>query len=63
MTAILGVVVIYIYGMIGYYIPMVHSTLSPQQLQVPLCVDAFNCFLFALNLGLRSGGGVGDIVN
>jgi len=26
----------------------------------PICNDPLNCFLFVLNLSLRSGGGIGD---
>ena len=27
---------------------------------IPLCTDAFNCFMYVINIGLRSGGGVGE---
>ena len=61
MTGILGAVVIYIYAMIGYYETTLHSTMNANTDFGPVaCTDAFNCFLWFANIGLRTGGGVGE---
>ena len=63
MTGLLGLIIMYIYAMIAFYDPIVHSTINNNQMGIPLCIDAFNCFLFAVNMGLRAGGGVGDVAD
>lgn len=63
MTGILGVIIIYIYSMIAYYSTVVHSTLKGiNDLEWQMCKDAWSCFVFAINSGLRSGGGIGDTI-
>jgi len=58
MTGLLGMVIMYIYGMLAYYNTTLHSSMKGQDM--PICTDPFNCFMFIVNLGMRSGGGVGD---
>lgn len=66
MTGILAVTVIYIYSMIAFYNPDLHSTLIldgyTDQNVTPVCSYPWECFLFIVNAGLRQGGGVGDLL-
>lgn len=60
MTGVLGLVIIFIYGMIGFYSEEVRTTMETLELEVPICDTPLMCFIYVLNLGLRSGGGVGE---
>ena len=70
MTGILGVIVMFIYSMIGYYSSSTfrdHMIYTNQigwdnQQTLYLCDSPIHCFMFVVNIGLRSGGGVGDSV-
>lgn len=66
MTGLLGIVIMYIYSMFGFYSQTLHSTMiaafNTAGYEVPLCVDPLNCFMMMLNMGLRAGGGIGDIL-
>jgi len=60
MTGILGVVVIFIYAMVAYYGPYVRSSMDTVEYEVPICDTPIMCFMYVINIGLRSGGGVGE---
>lgn len=57
MTAILAVIVIYIYSAIGFYNETLHSTLIldgyTDSNEVPICSYPWECFVFMVNDGLR----------
>jgi hypothetical protein len=63
MTAVLGFVIIYIYAFWGFlidrdmYYDSTIGTAGENQ-----CQSLWQCFLFTLNYGFRSGGGVGDVL-
>ena len=63
MTFVLGIVLIYIYSMIGYYTTVLRGTFvyenSPN---LPVCNNPIQCFAFVLNIGLRFGGGIGEAI-
>jgi hypothetical protein len=68
MTAMLGVMVIYIYSVIGfiflndtYYEDMIHGGVLNTKGD-SICMSMMHCFLSSLNYGLRGGGGVGDFL-
>ena len=64
MTAILGIVLLYIYAIIGFYSSDIKSTfVYAGNDKLNVCDNAWRCFGFILNIGLRSGGGVGDAFN
>ena len=44
----------------GYYSQTIHATMKLLEMDAPICIDPFNCYMFVTNLGLRAGGGVGD---
>ena len=48
--------------MLAYYNEALHATLVGLNVKGPVCTDGFNCFLAISNMGLRAGGGFGDIV-
>ena len=70
MTGILGVIVMFIYSMIGYYGSnnFRNNMIFSNQVgwdnseNLYLCDTPIHCFMFVVNIGLRSGGGVGDNV-
>ncbi|EGR32413.1 inositol -triphosphate type 3, putative [Ichthyophthirius multifiliis] len=61
MTSILGVCVIYVYSMIAYFTPLQHSLIYNDNEEFQVCKNAKDCFLIFLDLGLRNGGGIGDV--
>ena len=49
--------------MIGYYEPIIKETfLFWDDKEYPVCENAVYCFLMFIDLGLRSGGGIGDVL-
>lgn len=62
MTSMLGIVFMYIYAMLAYYEPILHSTITLNSMRVPICINPINCFIFVVNLGIRAGGGIGDVI-
>lgn len=70
MTGILGVIVMFIYSMVGYYGSndfrenMIYTNLIgwDNDKTLYLCDTPLHCFMFVVNIGLRSGGGVGESV-
>lgn len=48
--------------MLAYYNESLHATLVGASVTVPICTSGFNCFLDVSDMGLRAGGGFGDII-
>ncbi|EGR32545.1 hypothetical protein IMG5_078330 [Ichthyophthirius multifiliis] len=63
MTVVLGIVVIYIYAMLAYFIPSIKDSLIyyGDDKTLPICKNAKDCLLIFLDMGLRNGGGIGDV--
>lgn len=63
MTCILGIVVIYVYAMIAYFQSAIKDSLVyfGDDKSLPICKNAKHCFLIFLDMGLRNGGGIGDV--
>ncbi|KAJ3028703.1 UNVERIFIED_CONTAM: hypothetical protein HDU68_001052 [Siphonaria sp. JEL0065] len=57
-TVILGVIIIYIYSVIGF-VWFRHAFSESEGLH---CNSLFSCFLTVLSYGLRSGGGIGELL-
>ncbi|KAJ3245409.1 hypothetical protein HDU78_009282 [Chytriomyces hyalinus] len=57
-TVLLGVIIIYIYSVIGFVF-FRHAFNEQQGLH---CQSLFSCFLTVLSYGLRSGGGIGELL-
>lgn len=57
-TLVLLIVIVYIYSIIGFYF-MNDTFVSDDE---RMCEDTLECFLFTLDLGLRSGGGISDAI-
>ena len=62
MTAILGIVIVYIYAVIGYYTSNLRKSFlfKGNNDNMNVCSNTLDCFLLFLNLGLRNGGGIGE---
>ena len=67
MTAFMGLMLIYIYAVIGYLIMV--PAFIPDGLDDPdeegwktICPSIWVCFLTILNQGLRQGGGIGEVL-
>jgi len=66
MTAMLGIIIIYIYSVFGFeylYDMYFDDTVNVEILNQrgePLCSSMSHCFFSTINYGLRLGGGVGD---
>jgi hypothetical protein len=68
MTAMLGVIVIYVYSAVAFvfvsdtwYDPNINTGLL-DRVGDSVCMSMLHCFLSALNYGIRGGGGVGDFL-
>jgi hypothetical protein len=63
MTVILGIVVIYIYAMIAYFNSTIKNSLIyfGDDKTLPICKNAKDCLLEFIDMGLRNGGGIGDV--
>jgi hypothetical protein len=63
MTAMLGIIIIYIYAFWGFSIDTdMYFDAAIGDYGESQCQSLWNCFLTTLNLGLRSGGGISDIL-
>lgn len=67
MTAMLGLIVIYIYSTIAYtfffdmyYSPDISLMAWIGEKGDSFCQSLFNCYISTINFGLRAGGGIGD---
>lgn len=61
MTAVLGIVIVYIYAIVAFYVKSINETfVYTAYPDYNICDSAWNCFTFMMNIGLRSGGGIGD---
>ena len=58
-TLILLFVTVYVYSLIGLY--FLHERFQDNDVGA-LCRDAYSCLLASLNLGLRAGGGIADVI-
>ena len=68
MTAMLGLILIYIYSVFGYtfvadtyYDDEIHGGLLNRKGD-SVCQTMLHCFLTAINYGLRAGGGIGEFL-
>jgi len=59
LTAFLGLILIYLYAMIAFFYLKINY-LNGSQAE---CYSLFSCVLTNIQYGLRSGGGVGDVLN
>ncbi|KAJ3330189.1 hypothetical protein HDU76_006242, partial [Blyttiomyces sp. JEL0837] len=57
-TVVLGVIIIYIYSVIGFV--YFRQSFDPEE--GLLCFSLFECFITILSYGLRSGGGIGELL-
>jgi len=57
LTALLGLILIYLYAMIAFFYLKVNY-LPPVE-----CFSLFSCLLSNIEYGLRNGGGIGDVLN
>lgn len=70
MTGVLGIIVMFIYSMIGFYASedFRNNMVFDQQVGINndenlyLCDSPLRCFMFVVNMGLRAGGGVGEVI-
>ncbi|EGR33950.1 inositol -triphosphate type 1 isoform 3, putative, partial [Ichthyophthirius multifiliis] len=62
MTAILGIVIVYIYAIAGFFNSDLKNSFvfKGNNDDMKVCETPIDCFILFLNLGLRSGGGIGD---
>jgi len=68
MTAMLGLIFIYIYSTIGFiflfdtfYNDDIHAGLINSKGD-SICMSMLHCYLSEINYGLRGGGGIGDFL-
>eukprot|EP00667_Euglena_gracilis_P000044 EG_transcript_44 len=59
LTALLGVIIIYIFSLTGH---LLFSDDFVSEDGQPQCDDVFQCFLFVMTAGIRAGGGLGDLL-
>eukprot|EP00667_Euglena_gracilis_P000026 EG_transcript_26 len=58
LTALLGVILVYLFTAIGYH--MFPQDITGERYQN--CVTMFQCFVFSLTSGSRAGGGIGELL-
>jgi len=63
MTVVLGVIMIYIYATIGYFSVLADDPDNDTADFTDLCSSPWHCFLSLANVGIRSGGGIGDVLS
>ena len=68
MTALLGIIIIFIYSAFGfifvnysYFDDRVNSGLLNRKGD-SICMSMLHCFLSTFSYGVRSGGGIGDVL-
>jgi len=61
MTGVLGVLLIYIWSVIGFF-EMQDTFISNSDPEAVLCNNIWHCFLTVMEQGLREGGGIGDSI-
>ena len=68
MTAMLGMIIIYIYSAIGfvfvyetYYDDDIHNGILNMKGD-SVCMTMMHCFLSTVNYGIRGGGGIGEFL-
>ena len=68
MTAMLGLIIIYIYSAIGfvfvyetYYDDDIHNGYLNMKGD-SVCMTMMHCFLSTINYGIRGGGGIGEFL-
>ena len=64
MTTVFGMILIYIYSVIGFYSTNLQQTFEYiGNKDLPVCQSPLQCFAFILDIGLRRGGGVGEALS
>jgi len=56
MTVVLGILIIYVYAVLGFF------AVLEGEVHDENCDSVFHCFLYAVNQGLRAGGGIGEAI-
>lgn len=63
LTSMLGVILIYIYSLVGFYfIDEMYYNSDVGPVGERSCTSMFHCYITTLNYGLRNGGGIGDVL-
>ena len=62
MTAILGVIIIYLYALIGFYFLDSNYFDYNQGDGSRSCMDLLHCYMNTQSFGLRVGGGIGEFL-
>lgn len=62
MTAILGMVIIFIFTSIVYFTGLKKMTIFMEDETFRMCENYIHCYLTHIGFGLRSGGGIGDVI-
>jgi len=57
MTAVLGILIMYVYAVLGFF-AVLNGEIAEE-----VCDSVFHCFLFMSDNALRAGGGVGDALS
>ena len=63
MTVVLGIMLIYIYSVIGFYAVITDDPSDPTDDYDRLCTSVWHCFLSFSDQGLRAGGGIGELLS
>lgn len=62
MTGVLGIIVLYIFASLTYFSSMKNTTIFIEDDSLQMCSNYMHCFLTMLGFGMRSGGGIGDVI-
>ena len=62
MTGLLGVIILYIFASLTFFSNMKNTTLFIEDSSLAMCSNYMHCFLTMLGFGMRSGGGIGDVI-
>ena len=60
MTAVLGCLVLFIYSVISNFTSIKSTFSYVNDEEIKLCENILECFLSVIDLGLRTGGGIGE---